>query len=44
MVIDLDKEIPHTKEFMYDIFHFNDNGSKLASEIISKKLLDIIRW
>ncbi|MCR4319085.1 MAG: GDSL-type esterase/lipase family protein [Candidatus Brocadiaceae bacterium] len=43
MVIDLDKEIPHTKEFIYDTFHFNDNGSKLAAEIISKKLLPIVR-
>jgi lysophospholipase L1-like esterase len=43
MVIDLDKEIPHTKEFMYDLVHFNDNGSKLAAERISKKLLPIIR-
>jgi len=42
MVIDLDKEIPHTKEFMYDLCHFNDKGSKLAAEIISKKLLPII--
>ncbi|MBI5326765.1 MAG: hypothetical protein HZB80_00475 [Deltaproteobacteria bacterium] len=43
MVIDLDKEIPHTKEFMYDVVHFNDNGSKLAAEIISKKLLPVVR-
>lgn len=40
-VIDLDREIPHTVEYLYDIVHFNDKGSILASEIIAEKLLNV---
>lgn len=42
LVIDLAKEIPQTKEYMYDIVHFNDKGSRLASEIISNSLMTFI--
>lgn len=37
-LIDLAKEIPKTKDFIYDIFHFNQKGSELVSEIIVREL------
>ncbi|RJO61059.1 hypothetical protein C4544_03790 [candidate division WS5 bacterium] len=43
IVIDLAKEIPPTKEFMYDVVHFNDSGSVLAAEYISKKLFPLLK-
>jgi lysophospholipase L1-like esterase len=42
LVIDLDKEVPQEKEYMYDAVHFNDTGSRLAAEIISRDLKDLI--
>lgn len=42
-VIDLDRKISHTEEYLYDICHFNDKGSILASEIIAEKLLNVIQ-
>lgn len=42
-VIDLAAEIPKTNEYIYDAYHFNDTGSKLASEIISKRLLELMK-
>ena len=41
-VIDLDKEVPKEKEYMHDVVHFNDNGSRLAAEIISRDLKALI--
>lgn len=38
LLIDLDKEIPEKNEYLYDSVHFTNEGSKLAAEIISKKL------
>lgn len=43
LLIDLDREIPHTSKYLYDPVHFNDVGSKLAAEIISRKLLPVVR-
>ena len=37
-LIDLAREIPQTKDYMYDIVHFNDRGSKLAAQIIAREL------
>lgn len=42
-VIDLDREIPHADEYMYDMVHFNDKGSIFASEIIAENLLSAIQ-
>jgi lysophospholipase L1-like esterase len=42
-LIDLDKGIPKSGELMYDIVHFNDKGSILAADIISKQILTIIK-
>jgi lysophospholipase L1-like esterase len=41
-VIDLAQKIPQEKEFIYDIVHFNDNGSRLAAQIISEELKSLV--
>jgi lysophospholipase L1-like esterase len=41
-VIDLATRIPKTSQHMYDMFHFNDEGSILASEIIAKELVQLL--
>jgi len=38
LVIDLDRKVPKEKGLMYDIVHFNDDGSKYVSDIIATKL------
>ncbi len=38
LVIDLAKEIPQENEYICDLVHFNDNGSRLAASVISKNL------
>jgi lysophospholipase L1-like esterase len=38
-LIDLDKHIPRTKEYMYDPYHLTDEGCKLAAELISETLM-----
>jgi lysophospholipase L1-like esterase len=42
LVIDLAKEIPQDKNYLYDIVHFTDDGSKYAAEIIAAKLKKIV--
>lgn len=42
-LIDLAKLVPQEKEYLYDPFHYNDNGSKVVANIISKELIDIIK-
>lgn len=39
MAIDLAKEIPPVKTYLYDTVHYNDLGSELASDIITRHLL-----
>ncbi len=41
-LIDLAKIVPQEKEYMYDVMHYNDIGSKFAANIISEKLINII--
>lgn len=38
MVIDLAREVPPDKKFIYDIVHFNDAGSQMAARIIAARL------
>jgi hypothetical protein len=38
VLIDLAKDIPQEKEFLYDIVHHNDEGSIMTAQIISKQL------
>ena len=42
-LIDLEKKIPKTQEYIYDIFHFNDKGSEKVAEIITNKFIDILK-
>jgi lysophospholipase L1-like esterase len=42
MVIDLAREIPADKKFIYDIVHLNDAGSQLAARIIAARLKGLI--
>lgn len=41
-LIDLAKLVPQEKEYLYDTFHYNDNGSKFVANIIAEELIDII--
>lgn len=43
LLIDLAKEVPQERTYLYDILHYNDEGSKLAAKIISEKLKTIIK-
>jgi len=38
MVIDLAREVPPNKKYLYDLVHFNDAGCQLAARIIAAKL------
>jgi hypothetical protein len=41
-VVDLAKNVPQEKEYIYDEVHFNDNGSKFAANIIKDSLKPVI--
>ena len=43
LLIDLDRLVPRSSVYMYDIVHYNDKGSILAAEIISKELIKKIK-
>ena len=43
LVIDLDKYVPKEKEYMYDVVHLNDNGSRLVADVISESLKPLIK-
>ena len=42
MVIDLAREVPQDKKYLYDLVHFNDAGSQLAARIIAARLKGVI--
>jgi hypothetical protein len=42
MVIDLAREVPPDKQYLYDLVHFNDAGSQLAAQIIAARLKGIM--
>jgi hypothetical protein len=42
LVIDLAKNVPQEKEYIVDIAHFNDNGSKFVARLISDHLISLI--
>ncbi|MBM4301269.1 MAG: hypothetical protein FJ121_07025 [Deltaproteobacteria bacterium] len=42
MVIDLAREVPADKKYLYDLVHFNDAGSQLAAGIIAARLKGVI--
>lgn len=41
-VIDLASEVPQSASYMYDVVHFNRNGSKYVSVLIANKLSGLI--
>ena len=43
VLIDLEKNIPKTSNYIYDLFHFNVKRSNLVAEIISEKLVDELK-
>lgn len=43
LLVDLDVQIPKSLVFMDDIVHYNDKGSILAADIISKELIKKIK-
>jgi lysophospholipase L1-like esterase len=42
MVIDLAREVPQDKKYLYDLVHFNDTGSQLAAQIIAARLKGVL--
>ena len=38
LLIDLEKQVPPKPEFMYDLVHFNNRGSRLVAQIITDQL------
>lgn len=42
LLIDLAKDIPQDKQYMYDCVHFNDYGSRHAAQIIAGRLQKLI--
>ena len=43
-LIDLAKQVPRTSEFIYDVIHLNDNGSRLVGDIISNELIEVLEY
>lgn len=43
LLIDLDRMVPKTKDYMYDVVHLNDNGSRLVADLIAKALEPTLR-
>jgi lysophospholipase L1-like esterase len=42
LLIDLNAKVPKEKAYIYDVFHFNDNGSKFVANIISNALKPVV--
>jgi len=42
MVIDLAREVPPDKKYLYDLVHFNDAGCQLAARIIAARLKGVM--
>jgi len=40
LVIDLDKEIPKTTDYLYDTIHLTENGSLTAAQVITTALIN----
>jgi hypothetical protein len=38
LLIDLDREVPKTKEYLYDLVHLNNDGSRLVAGIVYREL------
>ena len=42
-LIDLDKDLPKSSEYMYDSVHLSEKGSRFVAEVIAKQLEPIVR-
>lgn len=42
LVIDLDRLVPKTGNYIYDLVHYHDEGSTYVAQIISRELLPIV--
>jgi lysophospholipase L1-like esterase len=42
LLIDLAREIPPEKEYMYDVVHFTELGSRRVAEIVAEKLKPLV--
>ncbi|HWR04003.1 MAG TPA: SGNH/GDSL hydrolase family protein [Humidesulfovibrio sp.] len=42
-LIDLDRLVPKTKDYMYDVVHLNANGSRFVADVVSKSLEPVLR-
>lgn len=42
-LIDLDRLVPKSKEYMYDVVHLNANGSRLVADIVANALEPVFR-
>lgn len=42
-LIDLDRLVPKTKDYMYDVVHLSANGSRFVADIVAKSLEPVLR-
>ncbi|MBI5520451.1 MAG: SGNH/GDSL hydrolase family protein [Desulfovibrio sp.] len=42
-LIDLDRLVPKSKEYMYDVVHLNANGSRFVADIVARSLEPVFR-
>lgn len=42
-LIDLDRLVPKTKDYMYDVVHLNANGSRFVADVVAKSLEPVLR-
>ena len=42
-LIDLDKLVPKTTEYMYDTVHLSEKGSRFVAEVVAKELEPLVR-
>jgi hypothetical protein len=42
LLVDLDREIPKDRKYIYDLIHFSDEGSELTATVIAQALLKVI--
>lgn len=43
LLVDLDRLVPKTKDYMYDVVHLNANGSRFVADIVAKSLDPVLR-
>lgn len=43
LLVDLDRQVPKTAEYMYDLVHLNPKGSRLVADLVAKALEPLVR-